>query len=841
MRGERVWRLMVAVAVLAFFALVASPGAQAARPFTLTSLAGGGESSLLIKPDGSLWAWGDNDHGQLGVGDTTTRAMAWPVGTSTDWAGVACGDYHSLAVKTDGTLWAWGANASGQLGLGDTTDRTAPVQVGTSSGWATMACGDAYSMAIRSDGSLWAWGANASGQLGLGDTVTRTAPVQVGSDSDWAAVSCGSQFTVALKTDGTLWAWGADNHGQLGLGTTTAHSSPVQVGTDSDWTAVGCGDADVEALKSDGSLWAWGYNDYGQLGQGDTVARGTPTRVGQDSDWASVVRGDDSVVAIKSDGSLWAWGDDTYGQLGQGDTVARSLPTRIGSDADWASAASDDDATFALRQDGSLWDMGHNTTGELGLADFVNRASPTLAFFIGDTTAPTIASLASPTHPDPATWYASSAPSFTWSAADPSGIGGYRYQLDQSANTQPSIAYPSFGTSTTYTGKADGIWYFHLRALDRAGNWGPTTTEQVRIDTTAPVTTQTGADSAWHSGPVTVTFKATDAKSGVALTEYQLDGGSWTTGTKLTVSAIGAHTVLYRSHDKAGNVEAAKSCQVNIGTTFTITATAGAGGSISPSGVQTLNAGSTAVFAITPTLGYHVADVQVDGVSVGAVGSYEFDGLSASHTIAASFAPDPVNVLAVTWPNGGESLPAGVPVSVTWSSPPVASGVFTVWALSQSGSSYTLATVNANGGVAYGATWNVNVPPGSYRIRVSYGLTAGTYTSTDYSDGYFTVTPGATVTAPNGGESLPAGVPVSVTWSSPPVTSGVFTVWALSAGGTYYNIATVNATGATAYSATWKVKAPAGSYRIRVSYSVTAGSSYTITDYSDGYFTVTTS
>jgi energy-coupling factor transporter ATP-binding protein EcfA2 len=116
---------------------------------------GGGEFALLIKPDGSLWSWGYNLHGQLGVGDLTLRPVAWRVGTTNDWATVACGDYHPLAIKTDGTLWAWGLNASEELGLGDTTDRTSPVQVGTTGGWATMACGDAYSMAIKTDGSLW--------------------------------------------------------------------------------------------------------------------------------------------------------------------------------------------------------------------------------------------------------------------------------------------------------------------------------------------------------------------------------------------------------------------------------------------------------------------------------------------------------------------------------------------------------------------------------------------------------------------------------------------------------------------------------------------------------------
>ena len=240
----------------------------------------GRDHTLALKSDGTLWGWGGDAEGQLGIGETTVTVSApVQVGRSSDWAAVSAGRHYSLALKKDGTLWAWGANGNGRLGVGDAQLRPTPTRVGGDSDWAAVACGSNHVMALKKDGSLWGWGYNGNGQLGLGDTVQRLVPTEVGLGRDWSAVSCGDDHTLALKKDGTLWAFGWNGAGQLGLGDTEDRTSPAQVGSGAGWAAVSGGHYFSLAVKGDGTLWTWGANDWGQLGVGDTDARDTPTEV----------------------------------------------------------------------------------------------------------------------------------------------------------------------------------------------------------------------------------------------------------------------------------------------------------------------------------------------------------------------------------------------------------------------------------------------------------------------------------------------------------------------------------------------------------------------------------
>ena len=300
------------------------------------AISAGPSHSVGLRFNGYVRAWGDNSYGQLGDGTTTSSLIpVQATGLNGVVTAIAAGSLHTTALKYDGTVWAWGSNSYGQLGLGtlDSTSHPTPAQVTGLTGVIAVAAGLHHTVALMNDGTVRTWGDNVDGQLGDGTSSRRLTPVQVTGLSGVTAIAAGLYHTVALKSDGTVLTWGANYEGQLGDGTYTDSHVPIKVTGLIGVTAISAGSLHTVALMSDGTVRAFGYNDGGQLGDGTNMHRNAPTLVTGLNGVTAIAAGLHHTVALKSDGTVLTWGANSDGQLGDGTTTASTTPLQAKTNA----------------------------------------------------------------------------------------------------------------------------------------------------------------------------------------------------------------------------------------------------------------------------------------------------------------------------------------------------------------------------------------------------------------------------------------------------------------------------------------------------------------------------
>ncbi len=548
---------------------VTSNGNQFVTARYLPQIISGSNHSLVLKPDGTVGAWGNNSFG-LGDGTTTITSVPIQVSGLSSVTAIAAGTDHSIAVKSDDTVWTWGGNSSGQLGDGTITNSKTPVKVSNLSSVVTVAAGNGHSIAVKSDGTVWAWGQNSSGQLGDGTTSNSITPKKVSGLSSVVAVAAGSGHSIAVKSDGTVWAWGDNSNNQLGDGTKTSRIVPIMVPGLGSVMAVAAGYGRSIALKSDKTVWVWGTNKSTDVyGSYIDTSTSTPLKVTGLSEIVAVSStlninsyngyGNGHIMALKSDGTVWAWGENYNGQLGDGTQTGRSTPVSVLGLSGVVAVAAGLNYSIAFKADGTVWAWGNNL-GKTPIKHNIEFIKPVITSF-------------QPVSPSKSL----TLPITTVIATDNVSVTGYKI-TETATSPLASDSGWSATVPTSYTFPLDtlsGVYTLYAWAKDSAGNTSLSISASVTVDIDKPIVSTFTIPAISNLALPITTFGATDnvGVTGYKVTELSTSplasdsGWTATVPTSYVFPSSGTKTLYAWAKDAAGNVSASVSANTLIDTT----------------------------------------------------------------------------------------------------------------------------------------------------------------------------------------------------------------------------------------------------------------------------------
>ena len=351
----------------------------------VTSVALGDGHLCSVDQIGTVWCWGENDVGQLGIGvigNLGDFGLPNEVDAAVNTLSVDLGARHSCALLVTTELNCWGRNNLGQLGnsyAGDIADSVIPNFVVGMSNVSAYSAGGDTSCAV-SNGIVSCWGDNEYGQLGtatigIGDYRT-TATVVEGIDSV-VDITNGAHHVCALRLDQTVWCWGRNNVNQVDETTAEVVVSPKQVAIETAVVSIGSSGNHTCAVDAAGAVWCWGNNQSGQLSVvGESIhsiqrVEGVPAA-------QTVVTGSQHTCVLDRQRTVWCWGSNERGQLGIGkaDTLTQLPPTKIATLAGVVQVAAAGSRSCAVRENAEVWCWGENTTGQLGVSPNPDRHAP---------------------------------------------------------------------------------------------------------------------------------------------------------------------------------------------------------------------------------------------------------------------------------------------------------------------------------------------------------------------------------------------------------------------------------------------------------------------------------
>jgi len=302
------------------------------------------DHACALDSGGKAYCWGQNNAGQLGVGDAVDHDVPTPVsppsGSSAplSFATISAGQTHNCGIATGGSTYCWGSNDFGQLGNGTTSFPSMPTAVLGSNAFLQVFAGGTHTCALDAAQQAYCWGRGAEGQLGNGSNTQSATPVAVTppyAGAQFALITSGGNHSCAIARTGDAYCWGQNDMGQLGDGNGgpgVQQSVPVAVsgGHKFKWLSAGlwhtCG------ITTSDETVCWGGSDFAGLASGSTTAcqpercTRNPTPVQANVKFARVWAGATHTCGLIPSGLAYCWGRGTSGELGSGQSQGACLP-----------------------------------------------------------------------------------------------------------------------------------------------------------------------------------------------------------------------------------------------------------------------------------------------------------------------------------------------------------------------------------------------------------------------------------------------------------------------------------------------------------------------------------
>ena len=361
---------------------------------TIAKTVSGTDFTLALKADGTVWSWGYNGYGQLGLGDNSNRYRPTQINIE-NVVDIAAGNNHALLVTEDGKIYSFGSNSYGQLGR--TGNAYTPEEIPNLENIEKVAAGNYHSMAIDKEGNVYTWGYNQNGQLGDGTRISNSIPTKI-KLTNITKIATKNNTSAAIDGDGNLYTWGYNYYGQQGITTDNVYT-PRKVSILEKIIDVAVENNTIIVLDQNGEVLASGYNTYGNLGNNTTQTRKSFDKViekyetittgeGEEetttttpvylSGIKSIEAGNEYAVAIKEDGTAISWGYNGYSQSSNGTTTNNLLPVdlKYGKDKEnidkIINVSAGEGTIVVVREDGKVWTIGKNYSGQLGNSSAVN-------------------------------------------------------------------------------------------------------------------------------------------------------------------------------------------------------------------------------------------------------------------------------------------------------------------------------------------------------------------------------------------------------------------------------------------------------------------------------------